>query len=102
MNERANTLSFIKGALVLLSTVNLPRHVVTNVGISKLMFKFIIPFRVLRRQGNAYTIELPRRMRTHLRFTWGASARTFSTSLLLTVKITPTLKDLHQVLALAL
>ena len=66
-NGRANVLSVIEGDLVLLSTANLPRHVVTNVG-SKLLLKYIGPFRVLRRQGNAYTIELPRRMRTHLTF----------------------------------
>ena len=43
-NGRANVLSFIKGGLVLLSTPNLPRHVVTNVGSSKLMHKYIGPF----------------------------------------------------------
>ena len=48
--------------LVLISTVNLPRQIVTNVGSNKLLPKFIGPFRVLRRLGNAYTIELPRKM----------------------------------------
>ena len=65
---RANVLLFNKGDLVLLSTVNLPKHVVTNVGSNKLLPKFIGPFRVLHRKGNAYTIELPRRMRTHPTF----------------------------------
>ena len=37
-------------------------------GSSKLLPKFIGPFRVLHRRGNAYTIELPRRMRTHPTF----------------------------------
>ena len=67
-NGRENVHSFIEGDLVLLSTVNLPRHVVTNVGSSKLLTKYIGPFRMLRRQGNAYTIELPRRIRTHFTF----------------------------------
>ena len=56
-NGRVNVLLFIKGNLVLLSTVNLPRDVVTIVGSSKLLLKYIGPFRVLHRQGNAYTIE---------------------------------------------
>ena len=65
---RANDLSFKVNDLVLLSTVNLPKRVVTNVGSSKLLPKFIGPFRVLHRRGNAYTIELPRKMRTHPTF----------------------------------
>ena len=65
---RANVLLFNCGDLVLLSTVNLPKHVVTNVGSSKLLPKYIGPFRVLHRKGNAYTIELPRRMRTRPTF----------------------------------
>uniref|UniRef100_A0AAV1T3U5 Integrase catalytic domain-containing protein n=1 Tax=Peronospora matthiolae TaxID=2874970 RepID=A0AAV1T3U5_9STRA len=67
-NGRADTLLFNKGDLVLLSTVNLPKHVVTNVSSSKLLPKCIGPFRVLHRLGNAYTIELPRKMRTHPTF----------------------------------
>ena len=39
-NGRANVLSFNEGDLVLLSTVNLPRHIVTNVGSNKLLPKF--------------------------------------------------------------
>uniref|UniRef100_A0AAV1URY1 Uncharacterized protein n=1 Tax=Peronospora matthiolae TaxID=2874970 RepID=A0AAV1URY1_9STRA len=67
-NGRANTLLFSKGDLVLLSTVNVPKHVVTNLGSSKLLPKYIGQFRVLHRLGNAYTIELPRKMRTHPTF----------------------------------
>ena len=67
-NGRENVLLFIEGDLVLLSTANLPRHVVTNVGSSKLLPKYIGRICVLRRQGNAYTMEMPRRMRTHLTF----------------------------------
>uniref|UniRef100_A0AAV1VDG0 Chromo domain-containing protein n=1 Tax=Peronospora matthiolae TaxID=2874970 RepID=A0AAV1VDG0_9STRA len=40
----------------------------TNVGSSKLLPKNVGPFRVLRRMGNAYTIELPRKMRSHPTF----------------------------------
>ena len=65
---RANDLSFKVNDLVLLLTVNLPKRVVTNVGSNKLLPKFIGPFRVLHRRGNAYTIELPRKMRTHPTF----------------------------------
>uniref|UniRef100_A0AAV1V649 Uncharacterized protein n=1 Tax=Peronospora matthiolae TaxID=2874970 RepID=A0AAV1V649_9STRA len=45
---RANVLSFDERDLVLLSTVNLPKHAVTNVGSGKLLPKYIGPFRVLR------------------------------------------------------
>uniref|UniRef100_A0AAV1TPH3 Tf2-1-like SH3-like domain-containing protein n=1 Tax=Peronospora matthiolae TaxID=2874970 RepID=A0AAV1TPH3_9STRA len=77
---RANVLSFNEGNLVLLSTVNLPKHAVTNVGSSKALPKYIVPFRVLRRMGNAYTIELPHKMRTHPTFYVGRLRRTISTS----------------------
>uniref|UniRef100_A0AAV1TIZ6 Tf2-1-like SH3-like domain-containing protein n=1 Tax=Peronospora matthiolae TaxID=2874970 RepID=A0AAV1TIZ6_9STRA len=54
--------------LVLLSTVNLPKYAVTNVGSSKLLPEYIDPYRVLRRMGNTYTIELSHKMRTHPTF----------------------------------
>ena len=54
-----------EGDLVLLSAVNPPRHIVTNASSNKLLLNFIGPFRVLRSLNNAYTIELPRKMRTH-------------------------------------
>ena len=40
-------------------------------GSSNLLPKYIGPFRVLYRKVNAYTIELPRRMRTHPTFYGG-------------------------------
>ena len=64
----ANVLLFNKGDLFLLSTVNLPLHIVTKVGSNELLPEFIGPFRVLRRLGNVYMIELPRKMRTHPTF----------------------------------
>uniref|UniRef100_A0AAV1UPC5 Integrase catalytic domain-containing protein n=1 Tax=Peronospora matthiolae TaxID=2874970 RepID=A0AAV1UPC5_9STRA len=45
---RASVLSFDVGDLALLSTVNLPKHAVTNVHSSKLLPKYIGSFRVLR------------------------------------------------------
>ena len=46
----------------------MPRQIVTNVGSNKLLSDSIGPLCVLRRLGNAYTIELPRKMRTHPKF----------------------------------
>ena len=68
IHRRANDLSSKVSDLVLLSTVNLPKRVVTGVGSSELLPKFIDPIRVLHRRGNAYTIQLPRNMRTHPTF----------------------------------
>ena len=65
---RENVLLFNYGKVVLQSTVKLPKHEVTNVGSSKLLPKYTDLFRVLHRKGNAYTIDLPRRMRTHPAF----------------------------------
>lgn len=65
---RGNTLSFNVGDLVLLSTTTLPEHAVTNLGSKKLLPRYVGPFRVLRKLGNAYTLEIPRRMRTHPTF----------------------------------
>ena len=95
---RANVLLFNVGGLVLLSTVNIPKHVVTNVGSSKLLPKYIGPFRVRHRKGNAYTIELPRRMRTHPTFMSVVSAHTISTRSLPRVNTTATLKKLKEIL----
>ena len=70
-NGVVKVLLFNEGVLVILSTVNLPRHIVTNVGSNKLLPKFIGPFRVLRRLGNVYTTELPCKIRTHRTFCVG-------------------------------
>ena len=75
----ANVLLFDVGDFVLLSTVNLPKHVVTNVGSSKLLPKYIGPFRVL------HTIAMRTRSSCHagcvriLRFMSVVSARTIIT-----------------------
>ena len=54
--------------LVLLSTINLPGHALTNVGSRLILLKYIELFLVLHRKGNAYMIKLPRSMRTHPTF----------------------------------
>ncbi|KAG4046567.1 hypothetical protein PC123_g18054 [Phytophthora cactorum] len=65
---RGNTNEFEKGSLVLLATQNLPRHAVSNFGASKLAPRFIGPFTVLERHGNAYTLDIPSSMRLHPTF----------------------------------
>jgi RNase H-like domain found in reverse transcriptase/Reverse transcriptase (RNA-dependent DNA polymerase)/Integrase zinc binding domain/Retroviral aspartyl protease/Chromo (CHRromatin Organisation MOdifier) domain len=67
-NGRVNTFSFNVGDLVLLSTSTLPTHAITSSGSSKLLPKFIGPFKVLKRVHDAYTLDLPRKMRTHPTF----------------------------------
>ena len=95
---RANVLLINVGDLVLLSTVNLPKQVVTNVGSSKLLPKHIGSSRVLRRKGNAYTIELPRRMRTNFSFMSVVSTCTITTRSLPRANKTATLKNLQEIL----
>ncbi|KAG3049691.1 hypothetical protein PI125_g26543 [Phytophthora idaei] len=65
---RGNTNEFEKGSLVLLATQNLPRHAVSDFGASKLAPRFIGPFTVLERHGNAYTLDIPSSMRLHPTF----------------------------------
>ena len=101
-NERANVLVFIEGDIVVLSTVNLPRHVVIKVGSSKLLPKYIGLFRVLRRQRNAYTIELSRRIRTHPTFFVGRLLPECQKKPSSDDKDSPTFKNLHPILAFAL
>ncbi|KAG3232531.1 hypothetical protein PI124_g22385 [Phytophthora idaei] len=65
---RGNTNEFEKGSLVLLATQNLPRHAVSDFGPSKLAPRFIGPFTVLERHGNAYTLDIPSSMRLYPTF----------------------------------
>lgn len=67
-NGRVNDLSFNLGEQVMLSTDNLPEHAVSVEGSSKLLPKFIGPFRIVKRNGEAYTLDLPSVMRTHPTF----------------------------------
>ncbi|KAG4222226.1 hypothetical protein PC116_g29299 [Phytophthora cactorum] len=66
--DRGNTNEFEKGSLVLLATQNLPRHAVSDLGASKLAPRFIGPFAVLERHGNAYTLDIPSSMQLHPTF----------------------------------
>ena len=65
---RSNQHVFNVGDLVLLSTKSLPEYAVSSLGSSKLLPRFIGPFKVLNRQGEAYTLDLPSAMRTHPTF----------------------------------
>ncbi|KAG3135403.1 hypothetical protein PI126_g18270 [Phytophthora idaei] len=65
---RGNTNEFEKGALVLLAIQNLPRHAVSDFEASKLAPRFVGSFTVLERHGNAYTLDIPSRMRLHPTF----------------------------------
>ncbi len=65
---RKNQHVFNVDDLVLLSTKNLPEHAVSCLGSSKLLPRFVGPFKVLHRQGEAYTLDLPSAMRTHPTF----------------------------------
>jgi hypothetical protein len=65
---RTNTLSFEVGDSVLLSTQNLPTYAVSAEGTRKLVPKYIGPFRVVKRNGVAYTLDLPTSLRTHPTF----------------------------------
>ncbi|GMF49040.1 unnamed protein product [Phytophthora fragariaefolia] len=74
-NGRGNLNVFNMGELVLLDTRNLPLDTVSSVGSNKLMHRFIGAFAVLRRHVNAYTIDLPKSMKTHPAFYVGRLKR---------------------------
>ena len=65
---RANLNVFEIGDLVLLATKNLPEHAVTCTGSSKLLPRYIGPFKVTAVRGDSYTLDIPKRMRTHPTF----------------------------------
>ncbi|GMF45785.1 unnamed protein product [Phytophthora fragariaefolia] len=67
-NGRGNTNEFKFGSLVLLATHNLAKHAVSDFGASKLAPRFIGPFTVLAKHGNAYTLDIPSSMRLHPTF----------------------------------
>jgi len=60
---------------VLLATANLPTHALSNMQTRKLTDRFIGPFRVIRKNGDAYTIDLPKAMRLHPTFYVGRLKR---------------------------
>ncbi|GMF58961.1 unnamed protein product [Phytophthora fragariaefolia] len=67
-NGRCNANEFKIGSLVLLATQNLAKHAVSDFGASKLAPRFIGPFTVLAKHGNAYTLDIPSSMRLHPTF----------------------------------
>ncbi|GMF45729.1 unnamed protein product [Phytophthora fragariaefolia] len=56
-NGRGNSNEFKVGSLVLLARQNLAKHAVFDFGASKLAPRFIGPFTVLAKHGNAYTVQ---------------------------------------------
>jgi hypothetical protein len=72
---RKNTEVFKVNDLVLLATANLPTHALSNMKSRKLLDRFIGPFRVLSRHGDAYTIDVPKAMRLHPTFYVGRLKR---------------------------
>ncbi|KAG3232328.1 hypothetical protein PI124_g22585 [Phytophthora idaei] len=62
---RGNVERFEVGDLVLLNAKNLPTHAVSAVFKTKLRPRFIGPFKVVAKKGLAYTLNLPKKMRTH-------------------------------------
>ncbi|KAG2780812.1 hypothetical protein PC129_g23664 [Phytophthora cactorum] len=56
---------FEVGDLVLLNAKNLPTHAVSAVFKTKLRSIFIGPFKVVAKKSLAYTLNLPKKMRTH-------------------------------------
>ena len=65
---RANLTVFELGDQVLLATKNLPEHAVSCSGSSKLLPKYIGPFKVTAVRGDSYTVDIPKRIRTHPTF----------------------------------
>jgi hypothetical protein len=62
---RGNVESYEVGDLVLLNAKNLPTHAVSAVFKTKLRPRFVGPFTVVAKKGLAYTLNLPKKMRTH-------------------------------------
>ncbi|GMF59002.1 unnamed protein product [Phytophthora fragariaefolia] len=65
---RKNMLSFRRGDRVLLSTDGIQGSAVTNLGANKLAPHFIGPFKILKVNGDAYTLDIPTSMRQHPTF----------------------------------
>ncbi|GMF58093.1 unnamed protein product [Phytophthora fragariaefolia] len=60
--------TFTIGEQVLLSTDSIRSSTVTNLGASKLAPRFIGPFRVMKVNGEAYTLDIPTSLRLHPTF----------------------------------
>ncbi|GMF28606.1 unnamed protein product [Phytophthora fragariaefolia] len=62
---RSNVNCYEVGDLVLLNAKNLPAHAVYAVFKTKLRPRFIGPLKVVAKKGLAYTLNLPKKVRTH-------------------------------------
>ncbi|GMF52190.1 unnamed protein product [Phytophthora fragariaefolia] len=60
-----NLASYSVGDLVLLNAKNLPTHAVSAAFKTKLRPRYIGPFKVVAKMGLAYTLNLPKKIRTH-------------------------------------
>ncbi|GMF26971.1 unnamed protein product [Phytophthora fragariaefolia] len=65
---RKNMATFTIGEQVLLSTDSIRSSAETNLGASKLAPRFIGPFRVMKVNGEAYTLDIPTPLRLHPTF----------------------------------
>ncbi|GMF46761.1 unnamed protein product [Phytophthora fragariaefolia] len=65
---RKNMATFTIGEQVLLFTDSIRSSAVTNLGASKLAPRFIGPFRVMKVNGEAYTLDIPTSLRLHPTF----------------------------------
>ena len=65
---RTNTNVFKVNQKVLLSTKDLPNGTLPDMQSTKLTPRYIGPFKILKRLGDAYTLDIPSRMRLHPTF----------------------------------
>ena len=65
---RKNENVFKEGDFVLVSTKNMANDAVSSLGSSKLLPRFLGPFKILKRSGLAYTLDLPSWIRIHPTF----------------------------------
>ena len=63
--SRSCIFSYKVGDQVLLNAKNLPTNLVSAVLKTKVRPRFIGPFTVVTKKGLAYTLNLPRKLRTH-------------------------------------
>ena len=63
--SRSCNISYKVGDQVLLNAKNLPTNLVSAVFKTKLRPRFIGPFTIVAKKGLAYTLNLPRKLRTH-------------------------------------
>ena len=65
---RSNLNTFKVNQKVFLSTKDLPKDALPNMQSTKLIPRYIGPFKILKCKGDAYTLDIPSRMRLHPTF----------------------------------